>query len=69
MEHNFNIFYRLGIKQQTVDGLSRLLTTGTDDSDIDDGISVMAVATRAEKKLSKFTDVMSEKTQKETSEP
>lgn len=49
--------------------LPRLNTKRTDDSDIDDDIAILAVARRAQKRLSDLTRNTSEQTQIETGEP
>lgn len=69
MEYNFDIVNRAGVKHQAADALSRLLTKGTDNSDIYEEIPIMAVATPALKRLSNVQDSTPEQTFSETNEP
>lgn len=50
------------MRQETAEGLSRLTVKGTDDCDINDDISVMAVAIRAYSQLREATDTAPDKT-------
>lgn len=53
-EYDFEVFYRPGIKQLTLDGLSRLDTDGNDETDIDDDITVLSLTKADEKEIKTF---------------
>lgn len=69
MEYDFDTVYRAIVKHQAADALKRPPTKRTDDFDINDEISVMVVATRAQKRLTKVLDDPPEPIHIETNEP
>lgn len=62
MEYKFNKVHRDTVRQEASDGLSRLPVEGTDDCDINDDISAMAIAIRAYSRLREVTDTTLDKT-------
>lgn len=51
LEYDFHLVHRADIKHQVADSLPRPPTEKTDDSDSNDDTPIMAVTTRAQKKL------------------
>lgn len=69
MEYDFNVVHQAGVKDRKVEELSRLYTDGTDTSDISNEITIMALATRAQKQTSKDPAPTPEPTHIEANEP
>lgn len=69
MELDFYLMHQGSVIRQVADTVSRLLTGGTDDVDIDNEIPIIVVTTSAQEKLSRVTNSMLKKTHNETSKP
>lgn len=53
MEYDFDVVHRVVVRQQAAETLSALHTKRTNDSDINDELSITAVATCKQKNLNK----------------
>lgn len=69
MHYDFSIDHRAVVKHEAADALSRQLTKRTDESDINDEILIMVIATRALIKLSEIQEHAPKETHDETNEP
>lgn len=69
MEHVFEVIHRAGVKHPTAEPLSRRSKERTDDSEIEDDIPEMAVATRATSRQNRLVDTTPEKNLNEIREP
>lgn len=69
IKYEFDIVHWARVEPQPAGALSRPPTEGTDDLDINDVISIMAVVTRTQKRLTKVQYNTSKQSHNETNEP